>query len=128
MSDPCLSPVSQLLLGVCFGAEMMDFSSLSLHFLLLSVCKCNIFLIFYRLNVIFSKFDEVQRSGNMISSSGSGEFSPRVSFLPEMLLFCWYFIYSLLSFCFYKRINQKIMNRFTQNVPPGCIFAHFTAD
>eukprot|EP00064_Thunnus_orientalis_P016691 superscaffoldBa00003363_g16760 len=25
-----------------------------------------------RLNVIFSKFDEVQRSGNMISSSGSG--------------------------------------------------------
>lgn len=29
---------------------------------------------FHRLNVIFSKFDEVQRSGNMISSSGSGEF------------------------------------------------------
>ncbi|KAK7939202.1 hypothetical protein WMY93_002528 [Mugilogobius chulae] len=26
-----------------------------------------------RLNVIFSKFDEVQRSGNMISSSGSGQ-------------------------------------------------------
>ena len=26
-----------------------------------------------RLNVIFSKFDEVQRSGNMIPSSGSGE-------------------------------------------------------
>ncbi|MED6253169.1 hypothetical protein ATANTOWER_023565 [Ataeniobius toweri] len=27
-----------------------------------------------RLNVIFSKFDEVQRSGNMIPCSGSGEF------------------------------------------------------
>lgn len=27
---------------------------------------------FYRLNVIFSRFDEVQRSGNMIPSSGSG--------------------------------------------------------
>ncbi|MEQ2173265.1 hypothetical protein GOODEAATRI_030238, partial [Goodea atripinnis] len=26
------------------------------------------------LNVIFSKFDEVQRSGNMIPCSGSGEF------------------------------------------------------
>lgn len=35
--------------------------------------SCVLCVCFYRLNVIFSKFDEVQRSGNMISSSGSGE-------------------------------------------------------
>lgn len=53
------------------------FSFLSTH-LSQPVCRFFIFSFlsvrFHRLNVIFSKFDEVQRSGNMISSSGSGEF------------------------------------------------------
>lgn len=45
------------------------------------------FLAFCRLNVIFGKFDEVQRSGNMISSSGSGECSSCVHCSCSMKVF-----------------------------------------
>ena len=65
------------------------------NFFSLSVC-------FHRLNVIFSKFDEVQRSGNMISSSGSGEFCYFYLLLPVFLFF---FIAS--SFCDFFSVHPS---------------------
>lgn len=58
---------SYFLLPICF--VLCAICIIIFTFLSFSLSPC------YSLNVIFSKFDEVQRSGNMISSSGSGECS-----------------------------------------------------
>lgn len=80
------------------------FSFLSTH-LCQPVCRFFIFSFlsvrFHRLNVIFSKFDEVQRSGNMISSSGSGEFE--LLCFVILTCFCWS---QLCDFSFCASINK----------------------
>ena len=64
-------------------SDMIRFCSagpfVSQHRLLVTVCSCSL----SRLNVIFSKFDEVQRSGNMVLSPVSGKITPPA--LPDAL-------------------------------------------
>lgn len=60
-------------------------------------------IFFYRLNVIFSRFDEVQRSGNMVSSSGSGEFSCCVSWSNAFL----FYLHHGNSFTFIQHRNWR---------------------
>ncbi|MEQ2195591.1 hypothetical protein XENOCAPTIV_015250, partial [Xenoophorus captivus] len=59
------------------------------------------------LNVIFSKFDEVQRSGNMIPCSGSGLYFHRV-FQPEFLLFSIIFISSFKPVFLDLSLDEKL--------------------
>lgn len=47
-------------------------------------CSCSCFYLDSRLNVIFSKFDEVQRSGNMVLSPMSGKVSKHSMYATEI--------------------------------------------
>lgn len=79
LGPSCHPSHSLLTLPVTLSSPPRSFYPLTMYCISQPLCRIFMYINvlisvpFCRLNVIFSKFDEVQKSGNMIASSGSGE-------------------------------------------------------